>query len=359
MIKIEVKLNNNPYPIIIKRGLKNNLSRYLKKLQLGNLGFVLTSPKVYKLYTKTIKKNFSGKRFKIIVSADGEKAKSKHWLSKIIKTILELDKQNKKPFIVCLGGGTIGDSGGFAASIYKRGIPCLQIPTTLIGQIDSSIGGKTAIDLPQAKNILGSFYQPKAVLIDPDFLTTLSKKDLREGLAEAIKYGIIKDKSLFSLIKNNSKKILNLEQGLINKIIYRCAKIKAEIVEEDEKEKKGIRTILNFGHTFAHGLEAASQYKKISHGKAVAIGMLYAAYLSYNLNRCSMQEVEKIKKVLESYGLPTKINFNPQKVLNSIKYDKKFTTGKIRMVLIKRIAKTEISTKITAQDLKKAFKKIN
>ncbi|MCF7870789.1 MAG: 3-dehydroquinate synthase [Candidatus Omnitrophica bacterium] len=359
MIKIEVKLKNNPYPILIKRGLKNNLSLYLKKLQLGNLGFVLTSPSVYRLYKKTIKKNFSGKGFKIIVSADGEKAKSKYWLFKIIKTIVELDKKNKKPFIICLGGGTIGDLGGFAASIYKRGIPCIQIPTTLIGQIDSSIGGKTAIDLPEAKNILGSFYQPKAVLIDPDFLKTLSKKDLREGLAEAIKYGIIKDKELFSLIKNNPKKILNLEQSLIDKIIFRCAKIKAKIVEEDEKEKKGIRTILNFGHTFAHGLEAASQYKKISHGKAVAIGMLYAACLSYDLNRCSMKEVEEIKQILALYNLPIKINFNPQKVLNSINYDKKFTTGKIKMVLIKRIAAVEVSTKITAGDLKKAFKKIN
>ncbi|MCF7874027.1 MAG: 3-dehydroquinate synthase [Candidatus Omnitrophica bacterium] len=358
MKKINLKLKNNPYPIIIESNLKDNLLTHIKKAKLGNLGFVITSPKVYQFYQKTIKKNFPSKNFKIIITADGEKAKSKSWLFKIIKTILKFDKTNKKPFIVCLGGGTIGDLGGFIASIYKRGIPYVQIPTTLIGQIDSSIGGKTAIDLPEAKNIVGSFYQPKVVLIDPNFLKTLTKKDFKEGLAEAIKYGLIKDQDLFYLIKNNTKKIMALDPALINKIIYKSAKIKAKIVEEDEKEKKGIRTILNFGHTFAHGLEAASRYKKISHGRAVAIGMLYAAYLSKQLGKCSEKEIEEIKTILELYNLPTKIQFGPKEVLRSISYDKKFTAGKIRMVLIRKIAKVEVSDKVTVQNLKKSFKKI-
>ncbi|MFO8052853.1 MAG: 3-dehydroquinate synthase [Candidatus Omnitrophota bacterium] len=359
MTKINVKLKNNPYSIIIEKNLKNKLSALIKEYNLGNLGFVITSPQVFKLYKKEIKKNFGNNKYKIIVTADGEKAKSRHWLFKIIKEILKDDQTSKKPFLICLGGGTIGDLGGFAASVYKRGIPCIQIPTTLIGQIDSSIGGKTAIDLPEAKNILGSFYQPKAVLIDPTFLKTLTKKDLKEGLAEAIKYGLIKDKDLFYLIKDNPKKIMNLDLSLINKIIYKSAKIKAKIVEEDEKEKKGVRTILNFGHTFAHGLEAACRYKNISHGKAVAIGMLYAAHLSQQLGKCSKKEIEEIKAILKLYNLPTKIQFNPKELLKAISYDKKFTTGKIRMVLIQRIAQVEVSDKITPQNLKKSFKKIN
>ncbi|MCF7872944.1 MAG: 3-dehydroquinate synthase [Candidatus Omnitrophica bacterium] len=359
MTKIQVKLKNNPYPIIINENLKKNLSSLIEKYNLGNFGFVITSPKVYKLYKKIIKDNFSSKKFKIIVTANGEKAKSKYWLFTIIKKIIKTDKTTKNPFIICLGGGTIGDLGGFVASIYKRGIPYIQVPTTLVGQIDSSIGGKTAIDLPEAKNILGSFYQPKAVLIDPSFLKTLSKKDFKEGLAEAIKYGLIKDRELFFLIKNNPKKIINLDALLINKIIYKSAKIKARIVEEDEKEKKGIRTILNFGHTFAHGLESASKYKRISHGKAVAIGMFYAAHLSKQLGKCSNKIIEEIQAILKLYNLPIKIQFNPQELLKAISYDKKFTTGKIRMVLIQKIAKVEVSDKITTQNLKKSFKKIN
>ncbi|MCF7894919.1 MAG: 3-dehydroquinate synthase [Candidatus Omnitrophica bacterium] len=359
MNKIQVKLKNNPYSIIIEKNLKEKLSFLIEKYNLGNLGFVVTSPKVYKLYKKTIKDNFPSKKFKVIITADGEKAKSKYWLFTIIKEIIKADKASKKPFIICLGGGTIGDLGGFAASIYKRGIPYIQAPTTLIGQIDSSIGGKTAIDLPEAKNILGSFYQPKAVLIDPGFLKTLSKKDFKEGLAEAIKYGLIKDQNLFSLIKNNPGKIINLDISLINKIIYKSAKIKAKIVEKDEREKKGIRTILNFGHTFAHGLESVSKYKKVSHGKAVAIGMLYAAYLSQQLGKCSKKVVEEVKTILKLYNLPTRIQFDPKELLKAISYDKKFTTGKIRMVLIQKIAKVEVSDKITTRNLQKSFEKIN
>lgn len=359
MKKINLKLKTNPYSIIIKSGLKDHLSSQIKKLKLGNFGFVITSPKVYSFYRKTIKKNFQNKNFKVIITADGEKAKTKYWLFKIIKEIVKFDKIDKKPFLVCLGGGTVGDLGGFVASIYKRGIPCVQVPTTLIGQIDSSIGGKTAIDLPKAKNILGSFYQPKSVLIDPDFLKTLSKKDLKEGLAEAIKYGLIKDKNLFYLIKNNAQKILNLDPALIREIIYKSVKIKAKIVEADEKEEKGIRTILNFGHTFAHGLEAASKYNKISHGKAVAIGILYATCLSEYLGKCSHKEVEEIKAVLTAYKLPTKIKFTPRDVLETITYDKKFVAGKIRMVLIRKIGQVEVNSQITLENLKKIFKKIN
>lgn len=358
MKKIIVGLKENPYPVIIERGLRNNILPFLKKFPLGNLGFVITSPRVFGLHKKIIKKNFKSKKFKIIITADGEKAKTKYWLFKIIGKILELDSAACRPFVLCLGGGTVGDLGGLAASIYKRGIPCVQIPTTLVGQIDSGIGGKTAIDLPRAKNITGTFWQPKAVLIDPGFLDTLTKKCFREGISEAIKYGIIKDKKLFYLIKNNSKKITARTPYLVDKIIYASVKIKAEIVSQDEKEAKGVRTMLNFGHTFAHGLEAAAKYKKISHGKAVALGMLYAAHLSQGLKLARPETVGEIKDALRLFGLPGKVSFCPSQVLKAIAYDKKFTAGKIRMVLVEKIGKVRVWDKISFKDLEKTLEKI-
>jgi len=358
MKKITVNLKEKSYPVVIYDGLRNDLPHHINKYKPGNFGFVITSPKIYDLYKGIIKKSFNQKKFKVIIAANGERAKSKECFFRVIDNILSSKQINNNPFILCLGGGTIGDLGGFIASVYKRGINYIQVPTTLIGQIDSSIGGKTAIDTPQAKNIIGTFYQPKAVLIDPSFLNTLPKKEVREGLAEALKYGIIKDKELFCLLKNNPQKILSLDKKLLNTIIYRCVKIKADIVAKDEKEAKGIRTILNFGHTFAHGLEAASKYKKISHGKAVALGMLYASYLSQQLGRISPALTGQISQALQSLGLPVKIKFEPKKVLNALRHDKKFRAGKIRMVLIDNIGKVSVSTNINQKDLSKTLKKI-
>lgn len=359
MKKIEVCLKENSYSIIIKRNLKNNLAAYLKRIKLGNFGFILASQKIYNLYRPLIEKNFSRSEFKVIVCADGEKVKSKEWFFKVLNQMLDTGLNRKKPYLVCLGGGTIGDLGGFIASVYRRGINYVQVPTTLIGQIDSSIGGKTAIDLPQAKNIIGTFYQPKAVLIDPSFLDTLPDKDLKEGLAEAIKYGLIKDKKIFFLLKDNNQKILAKSPVLLNNLIYACAKIKADIVSRDEKEKKGLRTILNFGHTFAHGLETASGYKKVSHGKAVGIGMLYAACLSEHLKKTGPDTARKIAFLLKLFGFSLKVKFNSQEVLKAINYDKKFTQGRIRMVLIERIGKVSVSNRINQADLKKTVKKMN
>ncbi|RLC33488.1 MAG: 3-dehydroquinate synthase, partial [Candidatus Nealsonbacteria bacterium] len=257
--------------------------------------------------------------------------------------------------IACLGGGTIGDLGGFAASIYKRGIPYIQIPTTLLAQIDSSIGGKTAIDLNIAKNILGSFYQPKAVFIDPIFLKTLPLPEIKQGLAEIIKYGVIKNKDFFFFLKKNYKKILKLDKACILKIINICAGMKAQIVSQDEKEKKGLRTILNFGHTLAHALESSLRYKKLSHGEAVSLGMLYAAQLSYHLGKCNKKCLEEILQMIKLFGLPYRISFDPLSLYKSLCYDKKFISGKIRMVLVKEIGRVKVVENINPNSVKKAF----
>lgn len=353
---INIKLKKNPYKLHIGYNSFKKLPLLLKDLKLGNFGLVITSPKILTAHKKKIKSVLRGKNYKIITVADGEKAKSKKSLSKVIEEIIKVDTLNRKVFIICLGGGTVGDLGGFSASIYKRGIPYIQVPTTLLAQIDSSIGGKTAIDLKEAKNILGSFYQPKAVIIDPDFLSTLPNKEIKQGLAEAIKYGIIKNKDFFYFLANNSQKILNLDPIAILKVISVCAKIKATIVAADEKEDKGLRTILNFGHTLAHALESSSQYKKLSHGNAVSLGMLYAAQLSQTLGKCPQDDLEQVTNILKLFSLPTKIKFIFINLYKPLTYDKKFISGKIRMVLLNKIGQVEVVEGISPQKIKKTLK---
>ena len=356
MKTIIVKLKKNPYKIHIGYNLLREAPKQIKKLKLGNFGLVITSPKILSLHRKSINKAFGGKDYKITTVIDGEKAKSKKWLSKVIGEVVKADTLNRKVFIICLGGGTVGDLGGFLASIYKRGIPYIQIPTTLLGQIDSSIGGKTAIDLKEAKNILGAFYQPKAVFIDPGFLKTLPTREIKQGLAETIKYGVIRDKEFFDFLKQNHKKILKLNSTCILKLISVCVSIKAKIVAEDEQEKKGLRTILNFGHTLAHALESSLHYKRLSHGEAVSLGMLYAAYLSKVLKKCSEKEVNKIEEIIKLFSLPTKIKFNALTLYKSLSYDKKFTSGKIRMVILRKIGKVGVVEEISPQNIKKTLK---
>ena len=352
---IKVNLKTNPYSILIGNNLFRKIPAYLKNMGLGNFGVVITSPKVYSLYKSAIKKTFKGKNYKVIVTADGEKVKTKEWMFKLLNEIIKLDTLKRKIFIVCLGGGTIGDLGGFVAATYRRGISYVQVPTTLLAQVDASIGGKTAIDLKEAKNIVGAFHQPKAVFIDPLFLRTLPTKEFREGMAEVVKYGIIRDKAFFGFLQRNSKKIKALDKSAILKVLTVCAKIKAEIVAKDEREAKGLRTILNYGHTFAHAFETALKYKKVTHGQAVAVGMICAGYLSYSLDKCRLNDVEKIRKVIDLFSLPVNLKFDPRTVYKAFCYDKKFIKGKIRLVILKTIGKVEVLEDVPAKIIQSFF----
>lgn len=355
---VNVRLKENPYKIFLGYNLVKKIPSEIKKLNLGNFAFIITSPKIYYLYKNLLKKTFKNIPHNIIKAADGEEAKSKEWLFKTINQIIGKDSWDKRIFIICFGGGTIGDMGGFIASVYKRGIPYIQIPTTLLSQIDASIGGKTAIDFKEAKNILGTIYQPKAVFIDPVFLKTLSRKEIKEGIAEAIKYGVIKDKKFFYFLAKKHTRIINLDNLCVEKLISTCVKIKAKIVEEDEKEKKDIRTTLNFGHTLAHALETAFKYKKLTHGEAVSLGMIYAAQLSYDLKICTEKEVEEIYTLVKKFNLPFQIKTNHTTIYKSMTYDKKFIAGKVKMVLVKEIGKVKIVTGISWKDIKISLKKI-
>lgn len=353
---IKVNLAKNPYKIYIKQNLFKSIIPYIKSLNPGNFALIVTSHSVFTFYKKDIAKAFTNFPYSVIILPDGEAAKTKTSLFKTIQEIIKADKLKRKIFVVCLGGGTIGDAGAFAASIYKRGIPYIQVPTTLLSQIDASIGGKTAIDLKEAKNILGTFYQPRAVFIDQNFLNTLGKKQITEGIAEAVKYAAIKNKAFFDFLSGNFREILSLKPSLILKVIDTCVNIKAKIVEEDETEKKGIRTILNFGHTFAHALETASKYKKISHGEAVAIGMLYAAYLSNKLGLCQMNEFYRIHDLLKKFGLPVKYSYDFKAAYKAMNYDKKNISGKFRLVLLKEIGKVRIVDAISESFIQQTLK---
>jgi len=359
---IPVRLKETPYNIYIDKGTIGGLNKYIKALKLGNSAIIVTCSTVHRLYSKKIKKHLGAIDSTFVVLPDGEEAKTRENLFAITAQAIKAEGQGKKLFFVALGGGTVGDVTGFAASIYKRGTPYIQIPTTLLAQIDSSIGGKTAIDLKEAKNILGTFCQPKAVFIDIDFLKTLSLREIAQGVAEAVKYGLIRDKKLFHFLDTNHKKIMAAENTAMLKIIIACAAIKAKIVAQDPLEKKGLRTILNFGHTFGHTIEASTQYKSLSHGEAIAIGMVYATNLSLILGKCTPRELSKVIAILKKFSLPVTIATAQNNFYETMKYDKKFIAGKVRMVLLNQIGKVEVCSDISQEKVEEAldiFKALN
>jgi len=355
---INLKLKSNPYSIYIGSNISSKINQCLKKLNLGNFSVILTNKKIYKLHGKSLKKMFKGIPNIVLTLPDSESTKSEKWLFKILSKIIEQDKLSRQLFITCFGGGVIGDLGGFAASVYKRGIPYVQIPTTFLAQIDSSIGGKTAIDFKNLKNIVGAFHQPRAVFIDCAFLRTLNTDNIRQGIAEAIKYGAIKSKNLFNFLENEQNKIKKLDLSALDFVVYECAKIKADIVTKDEKETKGIRTILNFGHTVGHAIESVMGFK-LSHGEAVALGMIAALEVSSSLKICSRSEAEKIKNLINDYSLPKRLFFDKNKLTKALLHDKKFTGGKIRMVLLSRVGSVKVLSRVSPLVVKKSLSSIS
>jgi len=263
--------------------------------------------------------------------------------SKTMSTVMELAGKlldlgaDRVTLLIALGGGVVGDLTGFIASVYMRSVPYIQIPTTLVGQVDSAIGGKTAVDLPQGKNLLGTFYQPRAVFVDLDYLKTLPPKEYQNGLAEIIKYGMIEDDKLFRFLEENMEEVKNRDDGHLLKIVETCCRIKKSIVEIDEREQ-GLRRILNFGHTLGHALEAVSDYT-LSHGEGVALGMIVAARLSAKMHYLPEEDLARLEKVIAAAGLPTRIGAGlaSQTVIDRVKMDKKKKDDVVHFVLVKKI----------------------
>ena len=352
MKKIIVKLKKQSYPILIGKNIlsKKNILNNIKEKNIA----LVTNKKINALHLSKIKNSFI-KKNKIILN-DGEKYKNQESISKIYNYLLK-NKFSRDSYLVAFGGGVIGDMTGFAAATYQRGINFIQIPTTLLAMVDSSVGGKTGINHKLGKNMIGSFHQPVSVLIDTEILKTLPKRQFNAGMAEVIKYGIIKDKNFFNWIVKNYKKIKSQDTESIIKIIKRSCEIKAKIVSLDEKEKN-IRALLNLGHTFGHAIENNLGYGKWLHGEAIACGFLIASSIAVQKNTMNISEYNKIKNILKIFNLPTKLpkNINLEKIYKTMLLDKKVKNNKIFYVLPKNIGNAYITDKITKKIVIKALK---
>jgi len=357
MKTIKLGLKKRSYNIVVGCNIINLLGENLRQLKLGTCAYVITNAAIKNKYGRILSAILkrSGFQVKFRLAKDSEKSKSLESAYAVIKDITLFDHK-REIFIVAFGGGVIGDLAGFVASIYKRGIPYVQVPTTLLAQVDSAIGGKTALDLFQGKNLVGTFYQPRLVFSDVAILRTLPLRQLEAGLAEIIKYGIIKDPQLFRYLEENYKGVLSLKTDVLEFIVSRCSAIKAKIVQQDEREEKKIRTILNFGHTIGHAIEAAGNYKRYNHGEAIALGMLVASDISNLSGLLDIRTAQQIESLIGKAGLPTKIKrITFSDIINAHYRDKKFIGGKNRFVLIKAIGKTEISRDIPLWIIKAAL----
>ena len=334
---------------ISKKNLTLLLKQHKKLLIISDNGIPANIIKKVTSICKTSSKVYS------LVLTKGEKAKSLENFQKILNYLAQ-NNFDRSDSIIALGGGVIGDISGFAASSFLRGIQYIQIPTTLLAQVDSSVGGKTAINISAGKNLVGAFYNPKGVIIDTMVLDSLPKREFKAGLAEVLKYAFIQNKFLFSLLKKDHKKITSLNKNLIEKIIFESIKTKAKIVTKDEKEN-GIRAILNFGHTFGHAIEAEGKYKKILHGEAVAKGMLIASKISYLENLISKKDLLDIQSLLEVYEFD--LSLDQYKYINLKPYiyrDKKIKGGKLNLVLLDKLSKAIVTDKFNPANLSKSLK---
>lgn len=339
MNKVTVKIRaqkESEYPILIGENLIEKVNEYISQYIDAKRFLIVTNETVNKIFSNKI--NIENSEF--LVLPDGEKYKNFDTLKTIIDKAIEM-KLERKDAIIALGGGVIGDMAGFAASIYQRGIDFIQIPTTLLSQVDSSVGGKVAINHEQGKNLIGSFYQPKLVIIDPNVLKTLDMKQLKTGLAEVVKYAFIEKScnskenyDFLNFLLNNKEEIFNLESQTVSKMIEICCTLKSAVVFQDEKEQ-GLRAILNLGHTFAHAIEKVSKYSIYTHGEAVAIGLKMALNLSLKKELINKEYYDECIKLLDLY----KFEFNIDKsltiktILDAMKLDKKVQSSKIRFVL--------------------------
>ena len=358
MNTIKLNLKEKSYPIYIQKGIILKAGNILKKLRIGKDAIVITNNYLFNKFGNIIKNSLNKNNLscKFYTVPDSEKTKSIKYCLGIIEKISGYDNK-RQIFIIALGGGVIGDLSGFIASIYKRGVPYINIPTTLLAQVDSSIGGKTAIDLKIAKNLVGTFYQPNAVIIDPGLLKTLPKKQIKSGLAEVIKYAIIKDSTLFYFLKDNYKKILSIDKESMEFIEKRCINIKAKIVEKDEKEKKGLRTILNFGHTIGHAIESASGYNIYSHGQAISIGMLCASDIALAMGLLKEKTWREIVDLIKLYQISDKkkTRVSLGRIMDSLMRDKKFINVKNKFVLPISIGKVIVKQNISEKLIKKTI----
>jgi 3-dehydroquinate synthase len=346
---VNVRLGRRSYEIEIGSRLLSGLGKQCARLELATHCAIISDTNVEPEFGNAARKALKKAGFipSLIVVPAGERAKSLKSVEKCYNLLAE-HRLERKSFIIALGGGVVGDLAGFVAASYLRGIAFVQVPTTLLAQVDSSVGGKVGVNLKAGKNLVGAFHQPRLVLCDLDTLRTLPEREYRAGLAEVIKYGIIYDAKLFEQLEKDLPSLLAREPKTLEQVICRCCEIKAEVVQQDETET-GQRAILNFGHTIGHALEAISHYGKYLHGEAIAIGQVAAAQLSVRLTGLPPKDAERIRSLFAKSGLPAKARLSHNQyaqLVRAMSLDKKVSQGEIKFVLARRIGQVEFGHKI-------------
>ena len=353
MPNITVDLPQDSYQIVIAPGSLSQLGERMQQLNLGKKVVIVSNPEIFGHYGETCIKSLEAAGFDTythLIPA-GEEHKHLQSIQKVYDTALK-NHLERSSTLVALGGGVIGDMTGFSAATWLRGVNFVQVPTSLLAIVDASVGGKTGVNHPQGKNLIGAFYQPKLVAIDPSLLKTLPPREFRAGIAEVIKYGVIWDEDLFTKLEHHPHldTIDNVGDKLLETIITRSCQAKAEVVSQDEKES-GIRAILNYGHTIGHAVESLTNYKQFVHGEAVAIGMVAAGKIAVEMGLWTIEEAERQDALISKAGLPTNIpsQIAVEDILETIKSDKKVKAGKVRFILPTAIGKVIITDKVTSQ----------
>ncbi|NOX99132.1 MAG: 3-dehydroquinate synthase [Verrucomicrobia bacterium] len=351
--RITLELAARSCDVIIGEEILEQLPQLLTEHErIGKRGVLVTDSNVDPLYADSVLDSLHKQGFEIarIVFPAGEASKCMEQITDICRQMLQagLDRHS---FLIALGGGVVGDAAGFAAAIFQRGIPVIQIPTTVVSQVDSSVGGKTGVNTPEGKNLIGSFHQPELVIADVKTLSTLPDREYNEGFGEIIKHAAIRDVTLLDLVEE-----IGTERKKLTELITRNVAIKAAVVEEDERETSGTRALLNFGHTIGHGIEAAAGYGRLLHGEAISLGLVAAIRLSQQYSTLTEQEAARLIKSLKTCSLPTQLDndISREDILKILRLDKKFVDGQIRFVLLKSLGNAFVSNKVTFEAIEAA-----
>ncbi len=357
MSKIRIELGERSYDIHIGEGLIGGAGELIAGACTGRTAAILTNPKIGNLYAERLVQSLedSGITSHVIVIPAGERYKTLRTIARIYERLLDA-RLDRSSMVIGLGGGVVGDMAGFAAATYLRGIDFVQMPTSLLAQVDASIGGKTGVDLPRGKNLVGAFHQPKIVMIDISALRTLPRREFRAGLAEVIKHGIIRDGEYFAFLRENLDAVARLEPCALERTIEWSCAIKADVVTRDEREG-GLRRILNYGHTAGHAVESLTGYRTCLHGEAVAIGMVTAALAAKVMGGADANLVDDIVEVIQAAGLPYALpsGLDPAEVVAAMGLDKKVSQGKLRSVMVNSIGHAFVSDDVTPEIWMKAL----
>ncbi|HEB50689.1 MAG TPA: 3-dehydroquinate synthase [Desulfobulbus sp.] len=351
-VTVQVGLGERSYPIRIAAGTLDRVGEDLQEREIARRYCVISDDHVAGLYGERLMRSLASAGITAgqLTFPRGEESKNLQTIADLASALARKG-YDRGDGLIALGGGVTGDITGFLASIYMRGIPFVQVPTTLLAQVDSSVGGKTGVDIPEGKNLVGTFYQPRVVYIDTDCLATLPRQELLGGLAEVIKYGVIRDRDFFDFLEKQREAILALDNDAVSRVIGRCCEIKARVVEEDEREG-GLRRILNFGHTLGHAIEAASRFR-IIHGLAIAMGMRAAADLAVRSGLLAEEDAARIRSLLEAYGMPVKVppELDRSEIRSYLQTDKKTVSGRVFFVLPEVIGRVCITDDVRAADI--------